>query len=400
MSKISIFQWTFDQSNDGNLFHDGNLDENFAFPDQVLITPQSESSTSSNIFKSYDEVCSNRSASASGWDGLIFEWGADSMSLQRSFEGSQSVIGVSEKFYYNYLMELNQDKILLSDLFLDAVDSLPEQFDDSYFEFLSYWGTHVIGSASYGGKAKLLSRIDQSFFVSQDEYSIEQTLSAQFDNWALGIQWGNEKDSITADFSKHSFQIMTFYGGEANLALTSNWNSWINSTYYRPAQMNVNLIPIQTFVDHPTIAQNIEHAVNLYYNISKIPPGVEVSLTMSINAKYSQLIQTDDSLLTDYIYTCEYEHGLFNKYHQLVVTGQVSYTTFEINTDAYNTENIVTRFYSTESDGKCPFGTFVQEVSSWYPDCPLTSHCADGNTLVNGKSAACVLMAYRSRPIN
>jgi len=394
MSKISIFQWSFNNSNDGNLFHDGNLSENFAFPDQVLVSSETQSSTSSNVYKSYDEVCSSQSASASGWDGLFFEWGADSMSLKRSFEGSQSVIGVSEKLYYNYRMELNQDEILLSEIFLNAIESLPEQFDDRYFEFISYWGTHVVGSAFYGGKAKLLSRIDQTFFVYQDEYSIEETLSAQFDNWALGIQWGNAEDSVTADFSKHSFQIMTFYGGEANLALTSDWNSWINSTYYRPAQMNVNLIPIQTFVDNPTIAENIELAVNLYYNMSKIAPGVDVSLTMNIDTKSSGLLSNDGTILTDYLDTCDYEHGFFNEYHQLVSIDLVSYTSYEIDTNENDSEEIVVRYYSTEASGKCPFGTFVREVSYWYPDCALTTHCADGDTLVNGKNVTCVMLAY------
>jgi len=101
---------------------------------------------------------------------------------------------------------------------------------------------------------------------------------------------------------------VSFFGGDATLALTSQWSEWIQTTRSAPAQVFKTLIPIWEIQQLDTgIASNLERAVHDYYAmVNNINLPSPVYLAMSLQYNY------EGSLISTYGSTCHFAHGLFD----------------------------------------------------------------------------------------
>ena len=272
-TRLPVIEWTFYNK---NIWRSPRTGITYSYPDQISIETTSTSSTSQNIYQSFSEYCINSTdVSSPGWHGLFFQFGSEQQSVMHAFDSTQSIIGLAEESYISH--SLTVQSIFPSSKFNQSVANLPNTYDQEvYFQFLSNWGTHYSQHGSYGGKAKLFSYIDQEYYSQNEEYNMETTLGFQFNGWKAGIEWGTSSSTGTYSFSEDSFQWVSFYGGDATLALTSQWNNWTDSTYYAPAQVYKQIIPIQTLVANANISQNIAKAVSDYYSMNQVnlPPPI------------------------------------------------------------------------------------------------------------------------------
>jgi len=298
---LPALQWTF---NKGNTWKSPYTQEIYAYPDQVVLDSTSTSQMTTQLLTSYSDFCLNTSdASAPGWNRHFFQLGREAQSVRRAFDATQSVLGVVEESYVSYSLELAPYNMIASRQFNQSLQQLPRTYDaDAYFRFLSEYGTHFSAYSSYGGKAKMYTFIDQNYFTSFSSNQIETMLGAQYAGWKGGIQWGSTSSSTTASFSSESFQWVSFFGGDATLALTSQWSEWIDTTHYSPAQVFKTLNPIWTLTSDSVLSSNIQHAVNQYYQkANSVHLPSPVYLSMSLQPTYSgQFISTYDQYCTFY----------------------------------------------------------------------------------------------------
>ena len=302
-TRLPAVEWTFNSLNTWKSPDTGIL---YSYPDQILLDKTSTSSAAQSIFTSFAEYCMNSTdVSSSGWNGYFFQFGTEQQSVMHAFDASQSIIGLAEESYISH--SLNLQRSIPSSAFNYSVSLLPNDYDqDAYFQFLLNWGTHYSNYASYGGKAKLFSYIDQDYYTTYSYSEMQNTLGIQFDGWKAGIGWGSSSSTGTYSFSEDSFQWVSFYGGDATLALTNQWSDWIKSTQYAPAQVYKQLLPIQNLVSNPTIAQNIALAVSDYYNQNQVslPPPIYLEMILDTETSISS------GLVVSYYETaCTFTHG-------------------------------------------------------------------------------------------
>ena len=130
------------------------------------------------------------------------------------------------------------------------------------------------------------SLIDQTYFLHYDQHSMQTSVDAQLKGFEAGAAWGSSYGSTTVDFSKHSFQWVTFYGGDAAMALTSQWSEWISSTKSDPTQISRNLAPISQFAP-ASLQSNLEKAIADYFANAPQQEPLPVSLQMRLEASSS-----------------------------------------------------------------------------------------------------------------
>jgi len=303
--KLPAVQWTF---KDAKSWHSPFTGITYAVPDQIALSTSSSSAKREKVYNSYASYVTNSTeAYSSGWDGYFFQFGTEEQTVRRAFDKTESIVAVAEELYISHSMQL--DDYSASNELLYAMNQLPATYDQEiYFNFLAYWGTHISTSASYGGKAKLFSFVDQEWFMSSTEDQIQSSVGIQFNNWKLGAGWGNTATDSTVQFSKESFQWISFSGGDASLALTSQWSEWINSTHFAPAQINKELVQISELCSNPTIQANLVQAITNYYEEANT---VAMPLPVYLGTKIVYSYDGSGPLMyTSYVTFCIWSHGL------------------------------------------------------------------------------------------
>ena len=132
----------------------------------------------------------------------------------------------------------------------------------------------------------MFSFVDQNYYMTYDEGEIQRTVGFQFADWKAGIGWGNQQSSTTYGFSEESFQWITFYGGDATLALTNQWDQWINST-------------------------NFARAINDYYE--RATPTMQLHIYLKMSLQVSE--EAAGEFVLDYKNTCTWKHGFLSEEH-------------------------------------------------------------------------------------
>jgi len=313
-----------------------------------------------------------------GYHGFIFELGSEASATSVVFSGSQGILGVSSQDYQIYQLILDSEQSILSDIFLNDVNNLPQEYnEDVYFQFILSWGTHYSTSGNYGGKAKLFTAISQAMWGSSTTSDLSHNLGIQFDNWRAGFQWGNDDTQTSFSFSSESFQWINFIGGDASYAFTDNWESWVNSTRLFPAQVKSTLNPISELVSDPVIRQNIDSAISKYLN----SVNVEYETVKSLDIMFNYHNPNSYSGLNDLAYTFEdfcllIEGGNSYELPQNYKTCQVYSPNFFFSwidsSSPFKNPTI------NDSSYTCPTGFYIGYMGTIQAqDCPLVSSCSE-----------------------
>ena len=363
VQRLPAMSWTYSKQRS---YIDPDSGIAYAVPDQVRMNSDGSSSQYSNVYTSYQEYLQNSTNTViSGWNGLFFHWGKEERSVMATFDQAQSVLGVNEKYYTKYALSVLEPTI--SPALQREIDRLPEEYNQEvYFRFLARWGTHFTSAASYGGRARLFAMIDQSFFANYDSFSIQKHLGLAFAGWEAGIAWGSNSTSAAASFSRQSFQWVSFYGGDATLALTNQWSDWIKSTKLAPTQINRILTPIQDFASSNVTKKNIETAVLQYQSINMEPPQPPISLNMFLASSHTSL---SNSIIATMATSCIWNHG-----DDDVVNFVTGYNRI------YYYWNIPAGFYTPRS---IQLFNCVWRTGSLHPDIATQQVCHPGEYITN-----------------
>ena len=394
-SRLPIFDWTFN-SHQNRFYNEYNY-ETYAFPDQVLVHPEYSivaSQPVSKTFYSTQQYVDSESDSSNDHDRIPFySHSTETQEVNNFFEKGISILSVTEQHYDYYSITVNDQFHPISQAFNHSVEALPSTYSEKeYSDFLLYWGTHVVMSSSFGGKARLWASIDQSYYFSKQNTSINQNMGIQFGHWGAGAAYGASSNTNDFQFSEHSFQWITFYGGNGSLALTNQWAAWANSTVFYPAALSKTLVPIQNFIVDSAKAANVEKAVNAYFNKSApafekpIDPFKSIVLTPTSVASTS-------TLLNSYGSSCFHDHDLFWADKDTFAIGQhfLSVSFSSARPDYAPSPAIYTGNCQTVYGSSCPSGYWIKQTSK-FPYLACESDGCSGNYLYGSPLTCCQLL--------
>lgn len=264
-SRLQVMDWTYTEEKTVSI--NGEV---FSVPDQVNYFSNSTGSNTPTVkvFSSAMDYASSQASDSgiSAGHNIFFQMSRETSYTYSMFEGAQSILVLAEQRYPMFTLSLKYANGSLS--FIDAIKNLPEEYDPIvYQQFIQFYGTHVVTMGEYGGKATLFSAVDQNYFLTNTQSSLESGAKIHFDDFTVGFQYGVNNSDTSASFAKESFGSMWFYGGSANVLTsidTSDWNSWVKSTLDSPTQISRKLLPLSEFTYSSKIAQNLERAVEEY----------------------------------------------------------------------------------------------------------------------------------------
>ena len=317
-SRLPIFDWSF---NNKNSFYNSFSETTYAFPDQcALQTNYNPSIPESFAFYSAEQVLQHENNNMTVGDIPLFTRSKESSDVHLFFQKSISILGLTEEDYNYYSLSINNQFHPISKAFNHSIEALPSDYSEQeYRDFILFWGTHVVTSSTFGGKSRLWAALDQHYYLSYSKEQIEQQLGIQYDEWSAGIGYGTNEAQESFAFSEHSFQWVTFYGGNATFALTNQWHDWIQSTVYYPAALSKTLQPIQNYIPDPVKAANVEQAINAYFSKSNDPP-LPLPVDPDASIVYAATSSTNNSLLTTEGSSCKYNHGSLDEDYEYFAT--------------------------------------------------------------------------------
>ena len=250
----------------------------FAVPDQAnIIASGLSSKTNSNIARSQQDVAYFE-AQSSGFSAVVpgyFGLSSRAKSSRSTFYGAQSLFSLYEEISYQYQVNLIDPALLMNSTtssFQRAVAALPVTYDeDAYSAFVQQFGTHVITSGYYGGKAAMSVAVDSSYYVSQSDQEIQNSVKILF----LQFKKGKSQTTTTFQFNSQTFAEFQLFGGDyEDLKLDSDaaYDTWIASTECNPAQIVRNGEKIQKFFPpNSPQQQNMDKYIQTYLASNVLP---------------------------------------------------------------------------------------------------------------------------------
>ena len=158
-------------------------------------------------------------------------------------------------------------QLQMTDSFKESVSALPAKYDGTtvqqYLQFMSYYGTHLVTHATFGGAGRMTIAVNSEFTSSSTSLSISEEASTHF-RWATASESMKAKmtDASKSFLSKSVITTSVSGGDPTDL---SNWATWEQTFGFAPAIVSFKVRPISEIVRalvNATIADNIDAAVN------------------------------------------------------------------------------------------------------------------------------------------
>jgi hypothetical protein len=247
----------------------------YAVPREASVVDNTggDSSVSSRTYFSSDEFAHDLTKSASAkvtfgaFSGSAQVSTAKSYLRQTSSYGSYTVSSIKDSLYdvaINPTAELNVTNNFLT----YARTQLPQNYenhglpDPAYAEFISYYGTHVVTAATFGGVGEVTIAVNSNYSASHNSADIAAQASIHLGWIKAGAgASGNTSDS-RGSFLNNSAISTSLTGGDP-MDLT-DWETWEKTFYNAPAMIAYTLRPISEIVRvfvNSTIASNVDKAV-------------------------------------------------------------------------------------------------------------------------------------------
>ena len=130
---------------------------------------------------------------------------------------------------------------------------LPPEYNAStnatYNEFLDYYGSHFIYSATFGGAGRMTSVVNSEYSKTQNQNSIAAEASLKF-KFLISVNAHGEGNKSHSDadtaFTNGSIFSTSMVGGDPT-DLT-DWSAWEKTFYNAPAQVSYRVAPISNIV--------------------------------------------------------------------------------------------------------------------------------------------------------
>jgi hypothetical protein len=237
----------------------------YNYADQVRVvttTSNNKYSTTFNDTAQYAEDLANKAglqATAGAYGGSV-----DVDQSRHQLAGSQAVLNVLAQDITLY--EIDLAAYSAPSKTLSAMEALlPLGYQpDAYAAFVSHFGTHFIGEASFGGTARQRTTIDQHFFTNKAQAAVAVGVNGQYDMFKAGVRANQSSSDAMRAFANNSLAEITLLGGNYERLKVNDWDAWQESTKQAPAQVAVKLHPIHELFKDATKAANMKQHIDAY----------------------------------------------------------------------------------------------------------------------------------------
>ncbi|XP_075262537.1 perivitellin-2 67 kDa subunit-like [Convolutriloba macropyga] len=204
----------------------------------------------------------------------------------------------------------------LSDEMQIMINILPEQFEDNptpYYDFISYFGTHYISIAEFGGYIKQIFSTSSKFVSNNKESALSFEAKISFDDFLSSSGgYGGGATVNSKEFLSQTNITTSYHGGDTTLIDEKNILGSKKSIPYNPWLYSGNLVPISKLIKDVNKSASMErayhvHAAKAYLeelndqlqNASRKYQFVEASLVNSLLEKTKMLMQSSAPGLDD-----------------------------------------------------------------------------------------------------
>lgn len=215
---------------------------------------------------------------------------AASTSVETKKAGVLSVTETQCLTYTAQLSHLNLHPSFLSDL----VSAALSEEDDSMLKVVEKYGTHYFIEAEMGGKLLMTTSTAESYYSTQGEQSVSQSVqtsfSAKVSGYGANADAAADYSSATSDGStnQNDFETASSHStiisrggavgsfGPANGDGPSNWGEWAQTVDLEPVPINYKLgrifnliegLQVKSGVDQIDVAEAWERAEDEYYSL-------------------------------------------------------------------------------------------------------------------------------------
>ena len=148
------------------------------------------------------------------------------------------------------------------------VDLLPEQFEENptpYYEFISYFGTHYISIADFGGYIKQMFSTSSNFISSNKEAALSIEAEISFDKYISAAGgYGGGATINSKEYLSQTDITTTYHGGDTSLIDEKNIPGWKKSIPYNPWLYSGNLVPISKLIKDVNKSASMERAYHVH----------------------------------------------------------------------------------------------------------------------------------------
>ena len=185
------------------------------------------------------------------WTGGEFGEAQDILAIyDQFFKGGRSK-AVIQDYSFAYQLQTNQRK--LNDFAQYAIDSLPKEFTNDYYDFIEAWGTHVSIKTQIGGMRE--KQIALKDCMWQSPYFTGGLDDKQIQEALIGELNGSPGDAFY--LSRRQISLERRIGGDPE-----NLTNWTLTIPLNPAILEVNQhVSWAEFITDPVIKSNMEAAI-------------------------------------------------------------------------------------------------------------------------------------------
>lgn len=155
-----------------------------------------------------------------------------------------------------------------TNIFQTAWQKLPTSYNTSsapiFENFFSYFGTHYIESAIFGGMGIMTCAVNAGYTNTHSSSETDAQASLHFGFLKSGGSSSSAKDQADTSFTNQSYFSASTVGGDPTLGDLTDWSDWVKTFYNAPAQVAYKLRPITDLISDPGIANAVGDAVVAY----------------------------------------------------------------------------------------------------------------------------------------
>jgi hypothetical protein len=244
----------------------------YAVPDQVEVVARTSSGSTANLYTTSTDYANSlsRGAGLAAGFGAVFSGSAEVSHAKTFLSNGDSVLSVTqETVKLNSLSLLPPQLLKISDSLANAISQhLPQLYDErSYATFVSYFGSHYVTSAEYGGKATMMSSVKRDYLGSNSALVANANARVHFQQLKGGdIGASFSHSSSSGDYTQACSDSWSveMVGGNAHLNM-SQWSAWTDSVKLAPAQISFRVVPLDRLMPDPQRAANFRKYLDTYF---------------------------------------------------------------------------------------------------------------------------------------
>ena len=175
----------------------------------------------------------------------------------------------------------------------------------AYATFVSYFGTHYLTSATYGGKATMMSSLSNTYLGENSDLVANANAKIHFQSFKgvdVGASFSHASSSKDYQMACSDSWSVQMIGGNSHLNM-SQWSDWTDSVKQAPAQIAFRVVGLDRLMPDEARAVNFRRYLDEYYaannhtEVSPPPAPIRLGRCECASFPYDGSIPNDNGLL-------------------------------------------------------------------------------------------------------